>query len=325
MATTIITPRRRGNPLTKGSKLFTKKLGDDALVNMENGKAVGDFNGEELPATVQGRRIRYSLGKSKYVMLDENGRELGDADVQDFVKRAYLTYEEGPNKGTLITSADPYNRKDPFFNHKELAVFLKEGNGKLEADKNTKDRLLLAGLRGSSEFASSKDNSRSAAVRYVISDKDQEAALLSQDRNRKIECIRRFVALTDAKKLIIGKIMGLGVNESNDRDTVDNAIYNAITSTRVNITDMDSEELNLRFLIASAKGNSVIKPSKSGWTFRGNRIASTDGGLYDYFKKYENHETLLLLEEAMGRVYSVPKDQKPVEPKEDGQINLTTE
>jgi hypothetical protein len=131
--------------------------------------------------------------------------------------------------------------------------------------------------------------------------------------------------------------MGLGVNESNDRDTVDNAIYNAITSTRVNsegvllqqmfinITDMDSEELNLRFLIASAKGNSVIKPSKSGWTFRGNRIASTDGGLYDYFKKYENHETLLLLEEAMGRVYSVPKDQKPVEPKEDGQINLTTE
>lgn len=341
MAQTIITPKRGKNLITKGAKLFTKKLGENQLANMEDGKQVGDFNGEELPSTVQGRRIRWSLGKAKYLMLDDKGRELNDEQIQEFVKRSYLTYEDGADKGKLITSADPFNRKDPFFNHGQLWLLLKEGNGKLDTDNQAKDRLLLAGMRGHSEFAGARDgNLRSGAVRYVISDKEQEAAMLSEERMKNIDAIRLFVALTDAKKLVIAKVMNLGVNETNDRNTIDNAIYNAIISTRVDaegtplkqvfiyLCNLPSDELNLRYLIANAITNQVIKGTKSGFTFRGNRIASTRTGLFDYFKKGDNHETLMLLEEAMGRVtvFEEPRKSEPVaEVKQDDKDNTASE
>jgi hypothetical protein len=317
MATVILTPKKGGNSVTKGAKLLTKKGDTNEVLNMENGKIAGDYNGEELPGSVQGRRIRYSLSKRKFLILDEFGKEISHEQIQEVVKGCYLTYEDGPKKGQIIETADPHNRKDPFFNHGQLSLLMKEGNGKLE-DTDPKDRLLIYGLNGSSEFSGSKDKARSAAVRYIISDKEKEANILSKDRNRNIEAIKLFSALSDTKKISIARIMGLGVDQTNDREIVDQAIYTAITGKRTNsegillqelfvrICSMPSEEFNLRNLIAQAKANRVVEPSKTGWKFRGQRIASTDDGLYDYFYKVENHENLLLLEEAMGRV--APKE-----------------
>lgn len=323
MASTIIAPKKGENSLLKGAKKVYKKLGEGEIMNMEGGKVIGEWNNQELPSTVQGRRVRWSLSKHRWLLLDENQKELSQEALDELVQGSYLTYEEGLNKGQLITTANPNNGKDPFFNHSLLNTMLREGNGKLDKDVNKKDRLLVYGLRGHNDVGTAKEGNTSGRIRYVLSDKGEETNSAIEIMKKSQLASKYLENLTDGKRLVVAKIMGLGVNNSSNRDTVDLALYNATKTSNkkttegitlqelfIKICQMDSEELNLRHLIAQAKDNRVIKLTKTGYTFNGSRIASTDSGLYDYFKKPDNHEILLSLETAMGRVLPVEKDDE---------------
>lgn len=321
MASTIITPKKNDNTLLRGAKQFHKKLGEGEIMNMQGGKQVGEWNGQELPLTKQGRRIRYSMGKRRYLVIDESGKEIPAEALDELVKKSYLTYWEGPDKGKLILTADPANRADPFFNHPQLHTVLQEGNGKLDPDVSAMDKLIVYGLRGANDFGVARGANNSGRIRYILSDKGEETNVAVENMKKKELVYKLLANLTDAKRLTVAKIMGLGVNHSSDRGTVDLALHNAIESKKSNadgisqqdlfisICNMDSEELNLRHLIADARVIRVIKPGKTGFTFNGNRIASTDKGLYEYFSKSDNREILNDLTTAMGRVVKDEDDK----------------
>ena len=322
MASTIIAPKKTDNNLLKGAKKFHKRLGEGEIMNMDGGKVIGEWNNQELPSTVQGRRVRWSLGKRRYLLIDENGKELSKEALEELVKSSYLTYEDGPDKGKLIQTADPLNGKDPFFNHSQLHTLLREGNGKLDKDVSAKDRLLGYGLRGADDIATAKESNTSGRIRYVLSDKGEEVNTALEDMKKAQLASILLDKQTDSKRLTIAKIMGLGVNNSSDRGTVDLALFNAIKSNTkknsegitlqqlfINICMMEAAEFNLRHLIAQAKENKVIRLTKTGYTFNGARIASTDTGLYEYFNNGTNGEILIALENAMGRVITNTDDQ----------------
>jgi hypothetical protein len=312
MGQVVIRPKNLDNPLIKGAKKMHKTIGEGEVFNMEGGRAVGEFKSQELPGSVKGYRIKYSVGKRRYIMKDSEGKELNDDEIQKLVKEAYFTYEEGPQIGLPILSADPRNPLDPFFNHSRLGIFLTEGSGVFNPELNASENLVLKGLHATNEF-SYTGNSNSASVKFVISDKNQDDNKAAAKVTDKVKAITMFAALTDAKKRSIGKIMNVGINDTTDRAIVESSMFNAINSDKINsegvpytqlfiaLCEAPSEEINLRELINSAKGE-IIKKTKTGYTFRGNRIANTDSGLYDFFKKPDNHELLLSLEEAMGRI-----------------------
>lgn len=318
MSSIIIKPKSGSKKFYKNARQFQRVI--DPATNQPTGEyaAAGEYSGERFPNSMQKPRINYSFQKRRWMVLKDNGEAYTKEEVNELVKGCHLTYykQKDPRKGQYITEADVTNFSDPFFNHPELTMRLKEGSATLNPKDSSFDKLIAAGLRGNRQFKEQgKAGSRigAANVKYVITDKESDAKQHADKRNKTIDIVKRFDALTDKQRRIIARIMGLGVRENTDQELVNDVLFQAAMddattvqhrniskqSMFFSLANLDSERLELKDKIARAMQKHLIRKTKEGWNFRGQKIGRTIESVETFFDDGENQEALLALHQAI--------------------------
>ena len=312
----IIRPEKGSKKFYKNAKQFQRVI--DVGTGQPTGEysAAGEYSGERFPNSKQRPRIRYSYSKRRWLLNKPNGDEFTQEELNELVAKCHLTYWEGSKKGEYITEADVTNLSDPFFNHPQLSTLLKEGAATLNPDVSVRDKLMTAGLRAHRQFreaGKSASGPNAAGVKYILSDKETDAKLAADSRNKTLEAVRLFDGLNDKKRAMIARILGIRVRPDTDRAVIDDNLFKVamddktfVKDTSITQQDMfiqlcqtDPEELQLRDLVARAKSGGLIRKTKEGWTFRGAKIGRTMGAMETFFKDPEHQEALIALEQAL--------------------------
>lgn len=273
-------------------------------------------NRERFDRTRQMFRPEWSANKRRWDFKDYDGRDPEKMkELQDLVKRCKLKYRKGhPDYPRYIEEADIYDFSDPFFNHPKFKIVAQEGS--ITLDTNIPfDKLMLAGLSQLDEFqVGSEDNPiLSGRARYVIIDEGLDKRIKKEDRNRKMEVYDLYKGLSDDKKMKIAYAMNLITSEDMDREVIDDLVWQAAEDTSmmkdlsitrqnlfIQLSKMDSEELNIRHMIGKAKSSGLLRfRSDSGYLLFGKPIAQTYDNVIKYMTDPENGPTLMRLQEAL--------------------------
>lgn len=301
MALVTINPR-------KNSKKFFSEATQFATVKDEKGNekeiSTGLYKGERFPSTNQMPRIPYSLTNRKYLV------DIPKDELDKLVVECRLQYEDGHKReGEYITSANIFDRKDPFFNHSQLKLIFTEGNLSLD-DELPMNKIILNGLRHHKDFQfadSSPNGLYSKRVKYVVSRREDVDKSDESSRKEEIDAITLYSSLTDKKAKKVAVAMGLVSAKGDDDITlVKKALWNAArNSTRIpgrktkqaqfiELCKSDESEMQTMILIAQAKAFGLLKKVKdTGWTLFGKPIGNTDAEITAYFTDVANQDDVL--------------------------------
>lgn len=325
MSNMIIKPKKGSKKFYKNAKQFQRIV--DPTTNQPTGEyaAAGEYSSERFPNSKQGPRVHYSFSKDRWLLYKSNGTEFDSKELNELVKGCHFNYEKGVRKGDIIKKADITNLADPFFNHSQLRIRLKEGSATLSTDSgNAMATVMGAGLRANRRFkeAGKAGNAFGASnVKYIISDKEQDLHNSSKGRDTMIDANKKFDALNDRQRMIFARIMGLGVRGNTDRALVDDVLYKAATDPNTMVTDrnisqqdmffklcdMDKDELEYKDLLSRARSSNILRKTKEGWSFRGQAIGRTTATVESFFKDPEHQESLMAMEQALEDQNSVDK------------------
>jgi hypothetical protein len=276
------------------------------------------YNKERFPKSRQMFRPMWSFTKKKWLLKDF---DTNSPALDELVKSCRLKYREGDKRaGQMIESADIYDYADPFFTNKRLRVIAGEGETRL--DKNHPlDKVILAGMLMDPKFKyvtegshDLKNTPSGTKVKYLIVDRDYEtkSKTASGAKERKVSTL--FDSLNDKKRMTIAMSLGLIVKEDTDREIIDNALWayakdqtkekdSPLSKQDVFITycDMDTKDLNTRFLIGRAKSKGLMKKTKQGWLVMGHTAGKTDSEVERFFSNDDNQELIARLEEQLDQ------------------------
>lgn len=312
----IIKPQKGSKKFYKNAKQFQKVV--DVGTGQDTGdyQEAGEYSGERFPNSKQRPRIPFSQSKRRWLLYTGTGDEYTKEELNELVKSCNLTFVSGPKKGSYITEADVSNLSDPFFNHPHLSALLKEGSSTMNPEVSAQEKIMISGLRAHRQFKEAGKNSlglSSAGTKYIITDKETDTTLASKGRENTLEAVRLYDALSDKRRAIIARILGLRVRKDTDRAIIDDKLFKMAMNDKTLVKDgsvseqdmfislckTDPEDLQLKDLIARAKGGGLLRKTKEGWTFRGVKIGRTVGAVETYFSSAENQESLISLEQAL--------------------------
>ena len=301
MALVTIKPRQN-------SKKFFTEATQFATVKDEKGNeqqvSNGLYKGERFPSTNQMPRIPFSLTQKKYLV------NMDEETLNELVKECRLQYPDDHKRaGEYITSANVYDRKDPFFNHQNLKLIFTEGNLSLD-DSLPMNKIILAGLRNHKDFAFSDTTSNglySKRVKYIVTRREDVDRSDEKSRQAEIDAITLYSSLTDKKARKVAIAMGLiTATDDSDISIVKKALWSAARNvTRipgqktkqqqfVELCKADESDMQLKIIQAQAKSHGLLKKVKdTGWTLFGKPIGRTEKEVAAYFADPANQEDVL--------------------------------
>lgn len=261
---------------------------------------------DRYPNTYTGTRIEWSIAKKRWEI------SLGEDELNNLVKRSKLSYEHGPKKGTLIETADVYDPRDPFFNHKSLRVIGQEGQISLLKDVPM-DKIIYNGLENNRRFGKKGNGLVSGAIKFLISDEQGDRQFELNEVNNEIKALIEFEKLTHDKKVAIATALGFKSSETSNPDSLQLSMYHFLKSTVRNedglfnrdkfiaLTKEDNESISIKSLLAKAKTASVIRTKKGeGFLYNGNLVAATEEEMIGFLMNPNNKDTLEKIMDAIN-------------------------
>ena len=288
----------------------------------------GEFKGQRFPNSRQIFKPKWSLTKRRWMLAgcDKNSKKLNE-----IVARCKLKYQDNdPRYPGYITEADIFDDDDAFFKHKLLKIIAREGEFVLDKDV-PKDMILIMSVQASHQFALKGETMGpiSNRVKYLITDKNIDAAAKRNVRNQEMEATQLFAAMSDEIKTKIAMGMGLISKETEDKVLLDDMLWAAAKNTKsrasnglsiqeyfIAMAKTTTDEINIRYLIQKARGEGHLKKTPDGWMLFGQPVGMSDGQVYDYFKNGENVKMINRLTTVIDR------DTIPVPPGKEVLVNL---
>lgn len=280
-------------------------------------RSAGEYKAERFPNSRQMFRPMWSRSKNRWLlksfdtMTDEKQKEL-----DKLVTGCKFKFpDDDPRARQYITSADVFDRRDPFFNHVDLRVITYEGQITLDKERPL-DKLMLMALQMHTLFQKGGENINpmlEQRVRYVITDKNVDTKIKKDRRNQAMLASQLYGKLSDAKKVKVAMGLGIISNEKTDSGIIDEVLWDYATDNKsrvsgnttkqklfIKMCEATTEELNTRHLIQKAKASGNLRRNKTqGWILFGESIGRNEDQLYAYFNDPENQEMILRLEEAL--------------------------
>jgi hypothetical protein len=309
------------------SKRFTSYIGSMekmSEVKTADGRveyrSIGEYKQQRLPNSSQREMpIAFSSQKRKWML---KGFEENSDELNGLVKKCNLINDmpKHPDFGRNIEHCDIYNLNDPFFNNLLLRLMFTEGEGVLRPDDNPRDKILYAGILANYRFQISGDKvnpALSARAKYIVVDKEIDAVVKTEKRNKKIEAYDLLKAMSDDKKLTVAMAMGLVKSSDIDRATIDDVLWEAVEDDKskyldsgttkqeyfLKIAKSDVEDLNIRKTIQTAITKGIIKREKDlGFTAFGGSIGKDKQQVTTFLLKPENSELLIRIEQALENI-----------------------
>lgn len=303
MSITVVKPKN-------GSKKFYTEanfITEDAEGNRISNKP---FRGERFPKSFQAFRPNFNES------LNEWAIDMSDEDLNRLVEKCRFMHTRGPLKGTYITTADRYNRYDPFFTHEKLTVVAEEGKGTF--NNSPVHEIVLAGLRKDPHFmdlsSGGISHGRPADVKYELRSEDSETIEDSVKIDLALEASELFAAMTFEKMLIVGRGLELEVSddmkpESLRRMLYREAVMNDKDRTEQGITyqrafiELANSPNDILFAInqfALAKRKGLIRKYSGEWKFQGEHLGVDKQQIIEMLASHEGSELLEKIENAVN-------------------------
>lgn len=261
---------------------------------------------DRYPNTYTGTRIQWSTGKKRWEI------SLTEEELDALVKRAKLQYEKGPKIGEMIETADIYDKKDPFFNHKELRLIGQEGQFSLL--KNVPmDKIMYNGIENNKKFGKKGNGLISGAIKFLISDEQGDREFELKEVNTEVKAIMEFGNMTYDKKLAVATALGFRPGDLANPDSLQLSMYHFLKSTARNedglynrdkflkLASEDNEIIAIKSLIEKAKSASVLRFKKAeGYFYNGNNVAKDAEEMIAFLKNANNKDALEKITEAVN-------------------------
>lgn len=286
--------------------------------------ATGTYKGQRFPNSRQVFKPRWSFTKGRWLLDGVSGSVKSLEKLSSIASACKLKYEKNdPRYPGYIKEVDIYDFDDAFMNHSKLKMIAREGEFVLDKSK-PKDQILIMAVQASKQFAmkGERPGPLSQRVKYLITDKNIDAAAKRASRDLEMKASKLFAQLSSDQKMKIAMGMGLIMRETDKLDVVDDLLWaaskdsksraaNGLTTQEyfIAMCETSPNELNVRFLIQKARGEGHLKRTDEGWFLFGRSVGRSDLQVYEYFKNPEHSQIIQRLNDAMT-VDPVPVPQK---------------
>lgn len=243
-SSTIIKPAPNSSKffrIDKGSKIGDAvvnqygidQFGQEVLLNSE------PYKQERFGDTIQSHGLEFNYSKNKWLIIDPTDPmkkrvlESNSDIINELVEKCRLINQriDHPDRGKYITSANIFDRYDPFFTHTEARISLNGGNAFLKTtNSDYLNVVVLLGLLARKKFqlgTNTKTGLSGTQVKYIVIDTQLERKEKSDKRRRDERVRETFSALDNERKLKI--LIALGITTINidnpDYDLIDNLLY----------------------------------------------------------------------------------------------------
>lgn len=292
----------RGSGITQYNQL-------SGSVDPNQVQSTGEYKGQRFPNSRQVFRPKWSFTKRRWMLHGCDGsNEKALQKLNSLVKAAKLKYEENdPRYPGYITEADIFDFDDPFFKHSKLKILAREGEFVLDKDV-PKDMILIMAIQASHQFAVKGEEAGGAVsnrVKYLITDKNIDTAAKRSKRNKEMEAMKLYQAMSDSVKMKVAMAMGLISRDTDDKVLVEDLLWQAIKNTTsraangltmqdyfIRMAETTEEDINTRYLIQKARGEGHLKNTKEGWLLFGQQVGLSDAQVYEYFGNPDNRKII---------------------------------
>lgn len=268
---------------------------------------LGPYEGKRLPGVSTTRRIvwnsdlkRYPTGKLE---LDE---------LNSLVAKCKFINDMGshPDKGKMITQCDPFDFFDPFFNNMNTQIIFDD----YEKDLNPKfplEKIFISYMGSNAQDYNINDNgsSYSRLSTFSVIDKSNSENEIIAKVNDRIESIVRLNALNEDKQLKIALYLQLVNKENTSKNLVKKALEEMCTGKDyiseekrkafLELTDLPTDKLNNRYLIAKFKKRGKLRKINKAWLLNGISVGTTDKEVENYFDDLSNNDFIESIEKTL--------------------------
>ena len=259
----------KGSPIQGATEQFWGKneFDQDVLLNEV------PYNRERFDGTRQLIGPEFDNDQGKWMMIDPNDpfrkkllKENSDI-INAFVVEARLINDmpDHPDFNKRITKIDIFDRKDPFFMHKDVRLNLEGGEAQLRSStKDALNVLILLAVLARPIFALGGTTRKFAVgskVKFIVVDNKIDKRIKKQERLNEDKSRGYYASLDKDQKLELAIALNTGVKPGMDPDIIDDIIYGFATD---NITKYSGNTMLTKmeaFVDMIERGKDYIKAS----------------------------------------------------------------
>jgi hypothetical protein len=230
-------------------------------------------------------------------------------EVETLVKKLGFNDEHTNAK---LTSADPSNRLDPFFTHKNCKAKLGRDVTTLDL-RNPLDELVYAIMSADPMTIIGENNlSKHPTAEWIIADEEADALVRESKREKISKLHNRFEALTKSQKRNMAIALGIKLSGEEKDVIIEDLLYSKITEnsskeTLAAIQDLFIElsdsankaKLELTVTVEKLFQYAILRKENTKVLFNGEQLSTDTINIVDFLSKPENSALLLTLEEAL--------------------------
>jgi hypothetical protein len=254
--------------------------------------------------------IRPQFDEQNYrFQLGPIGNRYSDAQINDLVKK--LAFNDDAT-GAKITTADPSNRRDPFFNNSKCKA--KVGRDIQLLDLNKPLEELVYAIMTSDPMTVIGENAltKHPTAEWIIADEEADAVVRESKRERVSKLHSRFEGLTKSQKKNMATALGIKFTGEEKDVIIEDMLYTKITEntskeTLVAIQDLFLElsdpknkaKLELTVTVERLFQYAILRKESTKVFFNGEQLSTDTINIVDFLAKPENSALYLSLEEAL--------------------------
>jgi hypothetical protein len=244
---------------------------------------------------------RYNLGPINDRYTDEQ--------INELVRKLALNDEYTNQK---ITSADPSNRKDPFFTHTKCRAKLGRDIQTLDLNKPTEELIYAIMSADSMTVVGETSLSKHPAAEWIIEDEIADATVRESKREKTSKLHERYNKLTLSQKRDMSTALGIKLTGDEKEVIIEDLLYSKITEnsnkeTLTAIQDLfielsDSKnkaKLEVTINVEKMYQYAVLRKENIKVFFNGEQLQTDTINIIDFLQKPENSSLYLSLEEAL--------------------------
>jgi hypothetical protein len=244
---------------------------------------------------------RYNLGPINQRYTDEQ--------INTLVRKLALNDEITNQK---ITSADPSNRKDPFFTHSKCRAKLGRDIQTLDLNKPTEELIYAIMSADPMTVIGETSLSKHPTAEWIIEDEVADATIRESKREKTSKLHERYNKLTLSQKRDMSTALGIKLTGDEKEIIIEDLLYSKITEnenkeTLAAIQDLFIElsdpknkaKLEITINVEKMYQYAVLRKENVKVFFNGEQLQTDTIHIIDFLQKPENSSLYLSLEEAL--------------------------
>jgi hypothetical protein len=254
--------------------------------------------------------IRPQFDESSYrYHLGPINERYTDEQINTLVRKLALNDEITNQK---ITSADPSNRRDPFFTHSKCKAKLTRDIQTLDLNKPTEE--LVYGIMSADPMTVIGETSLSKhpTAEWIIEDEVADATIRESKREKTSKLHERYNKLTLSQKRDMSTALGIKLTGDEKEIIIEDLLYSKITENEnketlsaiqdlfIELSDPKNKaKLEVTINVEKMYQYAVLRKENIKVFFNGEQLQTDTIHIIDFLQKPENSSLYLSLEEAL--------------------------